>query len=58
MRARGPVPAPLRKVKGDARYHLLVAAPTREPLRAMLRALPDLAPGLDVLVDVDPRDLM
>jgi primosomal protein N' (replication factor Y) len=58
VRARGPVPAPLRKAKGLARYHLLVAAPTREPLRAMLRALPELAPRLDLRVDVDPRDMM
>jgi len=58
VRARGPVPAPLRKVQGAARYHLLLAAPTREPLRALLRALPEVAPGLDLLVDVDPRDLM
>ena len=58
MRPRGPVPAPLRQIKGVARYHLLVAAPTREPLRAMLRALPTLAPDLDLLVDVDPHDLM
>ena len=58
VRPRGPVPAPLRQIKGVARYHLLVAAPTREPLRAMLRALPTLAPDLDLLVDVDPHDLM
>jgi len=58
LRPRGPVPAPLRKVQGAARYHLLLAAPTREPLRAVLRALPDLAPGLELIVDVDPRDLM
>jgi primosomal protein N' (replication factor Y) len=58
VRPRGPVPAPLRKVQGAARYHLLLAAPTREPLRALLRALPALAPGLELLVDVDPHDLM
>ena len=59
IRVRGPTPAPLKRVRAQARFHLLVSAASRPPLQRLLREMgtwPDAPPGL--IVDVDPLDLM
>ncbi len=56
----GPAPAPLHKLRGRYRYHLLLKGPSVEDLRTMVLAALD---GLEraaasVTVDVDPLDMM
>ncbi|MGD9496348.1 MAG: primosomal protein N' [Armatimonadota bacterium] len=56
----GPAAAPLAKLRGRYRYHLLLKGPTieelRDPLLAALEALGD--DVAHVMVDVDPLDMM
>jgi primosomal protein N' (replication factor Y) len=57
----GPAEAPLHKLRGQFRYHLLLKGPaaetTREALEAALEGLGDTAPTV-VTLDVDPMDMM
>jgi primosomal protein N' (replication factor Y) len=52
----GPAPAPLEKVRGRFRYHLLVKAPDRERLRRLARQIADLDP--DLRATLDPQAMM
>jgi primosomal protein N' (replication factor Y) len=57
----GPAPAPLSQLRGKHRFRLLVKGERREDVRAAAeRALEPLAgfPGVEVLVDVDPLDML
>jgi len=57
----GPAPAPLAKLKGMHRWHVLLKAPRDADIPALLRtALRDVSPAEDVRVipDVDPLDLL
>lgn len=57
----GPSPAPLSRLKGVWRWHVLVKGPEHavlaEPLRAALQLLKPKA-GVSVSVDIDPVDLL
>ena len=59
-RLQGPAPAPLARIKGAYRYQILA----RSTRRAALRNAVDLAvtglsiPGVDIVVDVDPINLL
>jgi primosomal protein N' (replication factor Y) len=58
VRITGPAPAPLERLKGRWRFQLLVRSPSARRLKELLGAvLPD-KPGVDLVVDVDPLDLM
>jgi primosomal protein N' (replication factor Y) len=58
VRVTGPAPAPLERLKGRWRFQLLVRSPSARRLKELLGAvLPD-KPGVDLVVDVDPLDLM
>ncbi len=60
-RLLGPVPAPLPKLRGDYRYHLLLYHPQHAALLDVVRAgTQQLQPPADVLwiVDVDPVDML
>jgi primosomal protein N' (replication factor Y) len=60
-RLLGPVPAPLPKLRGDYRYHLLLYHPRHAVLRDVVRAgTQQLQPPADVvwIVDVDPVDML
>jgi primosomal protein N' (replication factor Y) len=59
----GPAPAPISRIRGKYRWHLLVKSPEREKLTAFLREAisritPKLTGGMDVIVDVDPISLL
>lgn len=57
----GPSPAPLARVKGAWRWHLLVKAPREADVPEFIRgALAGVAPaeGLTMAVDVDPVDVL
>jgi primosomal protein N' (replication factor Y) len=57
----GPAEAPLHKLRGQFRYHLLLKGPdattTREALESALESLGDTSPTA-VTLDVDPMDMM
>ncbi|MCD6359855.1 MAG: primosomal protein N', partial [Armatimonadetes bacterium] len=57
---RGPAPAPLRRLRGRYRYHLLVKGPSIEELGAVVvRAVERLGDAAAaVSIDVDPQDMM
>jgi primosomal protein N' (replication factor Y) len=60
VRIQGPAPAPLARIKAVYRYQLLVRSASRAELRAAVdRVVSTLgAPGVDVIVDVDPLDIL
>ena len=60
---RGPVEAPLSKIKGKHRYHLLVKSPTIQTLHSYLKQMslsPDFASdgGVRIALDIDPLNLL
>jgi primosomal protein N' (replication factor Y) (superfamily II helicase) len=58
----GPAPAPRKKVVGKFRWQLLLKAPTRGPIRSLVKALKSekalKSQGLKIIVDVDPVNLL
>lgn len=60
VRLQGPAPAPLSRIKGVYRYQLLARSAKKAALRgAVDRVVSGLqAPGVDVIVDVDPLDIL
>jgi primosomal protein N' (replication factor Y) len=60
-RVLGPAPAPLAKLRGKFRYHLLLLAQQSDPLRQAVRLatenllLPD---DVQWIADVDPQDML
>lgn len=59
-RIQGPAPAPMARIKGVWRYHILVRAPQRTPLRKAIEAamLSRKWKGVDVAIDVDPLNML
>jgi primosomal protein N' (replication factor Y) len=60
-RVLGPAPCPIARLRGLYRYHILLASPAGEALRAATRSVTDQFEPLDGLqwvVDVDPIDLL
>jgi primosomal protein N' (replication factor Y) len=57
MRVVGPAPAPLARLRGKWRVHMLLLAPTRAPLREALIAIAALPVPRAVhrVIDVDPQ---
>lgn len=61
---RGPVPAPLSKIKGKYRWHLLLRSKKPEDLRAMIKQSIDASPSyvtstnIDLIVDIDPMSVL
>lgn len=60
VRLQGPAPAPLSRIKGVYRYQLLLRSTKKAALRGVVdRVVSGLkAPGVDVIVDVDPIDVL
>jgi primosomal protein N' (replication factor Y) len=57
----GPAPAPLAQLRGKHRMRLLVKGELREDVRtAAARALEPMPgfPGVEVIVDIDPLDML
>ena len=62
-RVLGPAPAPLARIKGAHRWHLLIKAPVRAPLARVIGPVLDALPrpprdSVAVVLDVDPADLL
>ena len=57
MRVVGPAPAPLARLRGKWRVHLLLLAPSRPPLREALTAISAVTVPRAVhrVIDVDPQ---
>jgi primosomal protein N' (replication factor Y) len=63
VRVLGPCTAPIARIKGVYRFHLILKAASRKALNATLRGLMAHAekaeiPRRNVVVDVDPQRLM
>jgi len=60
VRFWGPCPAPILKIREEYRFHLQARCASAAPLRAVLRALPELPPPpkVDLAVDVDPISML
>jgi primosomal protein N' (replication factor Y) len=63
LRILGPAPAPLARLRGYYRFHLLLKAHRRRRLTTVLRRLADSLEGISlqggyVAIDVDPMSLM
>ena len=63
VRVLGPCTAPIARIKGVYRFHLILKAASRKVLNATLRGLMAHAekaeiPRRNVMVDVDPQRLM
>ena len=57
VRVLGPAPAPFERLRGQWRFQILLRGPSGKRLRDLVRrAVPE--PGADVVVDVDPYELL
>lgn len=58
VRFAGPAPAPLERLRGKWRHQLLIRGPSGARLRRMVRQSVGEPPPSELVVDVDPYDLM
>jgi primosomal protein N' (replication factor Y) len=58
LRIAGPAPAPLERLRGLWRFQLLVRSTSHKRLRELAKSVGILTCGSDVVVDVDPYDLL
>ena len=58
VRVTGPAPAPLERLRGRWRFQLLLRTESGAQLRQLLRETAPRAPGGDLVIDVDPQQLM
>jgi primosomal protein N' (replication factor Y) (superfamily II helicase) len=58
--AKGPAPAPLSRVRGQYRWHLLLCSADAEHARSMARAMLERSPKgqTSITVDVDPMNVL
>jgi primosomal protein N' (replication factor Y) len=58
VRILGPAPAPFERLRGQWRFQLLLRGDSSARLRSLVRrALPE-SPRVDLVVDVDPHELL
>ena len=59
-RMQGPAPAPLARIKGVWRYHILIRSPHRVALRKAVESvmMSRKWKGVDVAIDVDPLNML
>lgn len=58
VRITGPAPAPLERLRGKWRFQLLLRGPSASRLRQLVEDVVGRDAGGEVVVDVDPQDLM
>ncbi|MDX1632596.1 MAG: primosomal protein N', partial [Thermoanaerobaculia bacterium] len=58
VRILGPAPAPLERLRDRWRFQLLLRGPSGKTLREMVRTVVPTNPPTDLVVDVDPQDLL
>jgi primosomal protein N' (replication factor Y) len=58
IRVAGPAPAPFEKLRGKWRFQLLLRAPSGRRVRSLLQAVLPQSPAVDLVIDVDPYELL
>jgi primosomal protein N' (replication factor Y) len=58
VRVSGPAPAPLERLRGTWRFQMLLRAVSGQQLRRLVSAVVPAGPHPDLVVDVDPYDLL
>jgi primosomal protein N' (replication factor Y) len=58
VRLSGPAPAPLERLRGEWRFQLLIRSPDGRGLHRMLKEVLPKNPGYDLVIDVDPQQLL
>jgi primosomal protein N' (replication factor Y) len=58
VRLSGPAPAPLERLKAQWRFQLLARSAAFKDLHRMLREVLPTNPGYDLVVDMDPQQLL
>ena len=58
VRLSGPAPAPLERLRGEWRFQLLIRSPDGRGLHRMLEEVLPKNPGYDLVIDVDPQQLL
>jgi len=58
VRVTGPAPAPLERLRGEWRFQLLVRSAAGRDLHRLLKQVLPPSPSYDLVVDVDPQQLL
>jgi len=58
VRLTGPAPAPLERLRGEWRFQLLIRSAAGRDLHRLLKEVLPKSPGYDLIVDVDPQQLL
>ncbi len=58
VRLSGPAPAPLERLRGQWRFQLLARSASGRDLHRLMREILPPNPGYDLVVDVDPQQLL
>lgn len=58
VRITGPAPAPLERLRGQWRFQLLARSADARALHKLVEAVLPKSPGYDLVVDVDPQQLL
>jgi primosomal protein N' (replication factor Y) len=58
VRITGPAPAPLERLRGEWRFQLLARAADGKILHKLMRSVLPQNPGYDLVIDVDPQQLL
>ena len=58
VRLTGPAPAPLERLRGEWRFQLLVRAAAGRDLHRLIREVVPVNPPFDLVIDVDPQQLL
>jgi primosomal protein N' (replication factor Y) (superfamily II helicase) len=58
VRVTGPAPAPLERLRGEWRFQLLARSAAGRDLHKLMREVLPAKPGFDLVVDVDPQQLL
>ena len=58
VRITGPAPAPLERLRGQWRFQLLARSADGRALHKLIKAVMPKSPGYELVVDVDPQQLL
>jgi primosomal protein N' (replication factor Y) len=58
VRITGPAPAPLERLRGEWRFQLLARSADGKALHKLMRTVLPQNPGYDLVIDIDPQQLL
>jgi len=58
VRVTGPAPAPLERLRGEWRFQLLARSAAGKDLHRLLNQVLPKSPAYDLVVDIDPQQLL